>query len=313
MNKNRLAAVGVSALIIMWAIHFAANHIQEYGSIKGHTEAVTQGPSALVRSLRPAYPYSVIAGGAYSPAEFQFAHNKDGVVRAHYAGFNVSLAKFVTLTDDRYQYASYRVKDQIYWTKKKLRIPKGELLITDGENYARARCGNRLSDQPHQSQTSLHEPDPALLSLPPINSQMLSKLELVKAPSALADVPAGTPALPAYTGAVVPAESASVAYSAQPIVPLEAVWGGQPVLGGGLIGGSPLIPTTSNPVNATPTTPSNPVTASNPTPPGTPPGVTPPPDVLPVPEPHSIYLFLVSLGVSLWALLRMSPKDEAEK
>jgi hypothetical protein len=35
--------------------------------------------------------------------------------------------------------------------------------------------------------------------------------------------------------------------------------------------------------------------------------------VTPVPEPSSIYLFLLSFVVSVWALMRMTPKDKSER
>jgi hypothetical protein len=38
----------------------------------------------------------------------------------------------------------------------------------------------------------------------------------------------------------------------------------------------------------------------------------PPPVITPVPEPSTIFMFLISLAVSVWALLRISPRKEAE-
>lgn len=310
MNKKRLAAVFLSAVAVVWTIHYTTNHWQ-FGSIKGHTIPAKEGPSALVRSLRPSYPYSIIAGGAYSRPELQYANSRDSVVRAHYADFNVATAKLVTLTDDRYQYVSYRLKDQVYWTKRKLRIPKGELLLTDRQNFARARCGNRLSDKPHSSATNAHEPDSALLSLPPVNRDILPGFQLAKEP-ALGGIAAETPAITAGSGAVpLPTEMAA-SNSGKAVVPFEPLWGGGPIIGGGVVAGAPLIGS-----NGSPGSPGTPTTSSTPQTPTTPVTITgtPPPDVTTVPEPKpsSIYLFLISLGVSVWALLRMVPKDEKQK
>jgi hypothetical protein len=300
MKKSRLLAVSLSALVAMWTIHFAAIHIQQFGTIKGHTIAATEGPSALIRSLRPNYPYSIIAGGAYSPGELRFAHGKDAVVRAHYADFNVNQAKMVVLSDDRFQYVSYRVKDQVYWTKRRLRIPKGELLLTDGESYARARCGNRLSDKPHKLAISPHEPDPLVLSLPPVTPEMLPKLALAN-PPALGALPGTAPFPETRTEAVPPPASFPIA--GQPLVPVEPIWGGPPVPGGGVIPGPPLLPTNpTNPITP-PTTPITPVTPPN----------GPQPPITPIPEPSTVYLFLISLAVSIWVLLRISQKNEAGK
>jgi hypothetical protein len=137
MSKHRLLSIALSVILVVWIIHFAASRLGHMDEIKGHTVPATQGPTSLVRALRPNYPYSVIPGGAYSQGELQYAHGKDTLVRSHYSDFDVKNAKLVNLTEDRFQYVSYRLKDQIYWTKRKLRIPKGELLLTDGVHYAR--------------------------------------------------------------------------------------------------------------------------------------------------------------------------------
>jgi len=66
----------------------------------------------LSRALHPNYPYSVVPGGVYSPAELRFAAAKDRVVREHYTGFNIKAAYLVTLTQDRLQYVSFRRGDR---------------------------------------------------------------------------------------------------------------------------------------------------------------------------------------------------------
>ena len=185
MTKSRLGYL-LCAIVGALAIGAAIRSFHQFGSISGHTIPAQDRPSALVRSLRPNFPYSVIAGGAYSNGELSYATTQDSVVHAHYADFKTKQAKLVQLTDDSYQYASYRVKNQVYWTKKKLRIPKGELLWSDGNSYARARCGNRLSSEA-KTPTRPQEPTDAL-SLPPIRPDMLPKLTLTEAP-VLSDVP----------------------------------------------------------------------------------------------------------------------------
>jgi len=47
-------------------------------------------------------------------------------------------------------YVSYRLNNKVYWTANKARIPEGEMLVTDGDCEARARCGNRVSASPQQ-------------------------------------------------------------------------------------------------------------------------------------------------------------------
>jgi hypothetical protein len=302
--KSRFFAICLTVLAVLAAIRLMNRNAPQFqfGTLHAHTKPAIGQPSAIVRALRPNFPYSVIAGGAYSPGELRFADSKDAIIRAHYADFDISRAKMMTLTDDRFEYVSYRVKNQIFWTKKKLRIPKGELLVSDGHNFARARCGNRLSDQPHETAASAHEPDSALLSLPPVSLETLPNLAFAE-PPALNEIPP----------AVIPAESRSGAAAplpeySRPLVPLGSIWVGRPVVGGGLVPISPALA----PIVSTGGTPAPP----------TPPGITPlpppvmppsPPPVTPIPEPGTIYLFLISLVVSVWMLLRISPKDKSQR
>jgi len=97
---------------------------------------------------RPVYPYSVIPGGISSGKELAMRMADDPVAAKHYSGFNVARAHVVRASRDKLLYVAYRVHDKVFWTKKRLNIRKGEELITDGIHYARARCGNRITDFP---------------------------------------------------------------------------------------------------------------------------------------------------------------------
>lgn len=258
---------------------------------------------AYIRSLRPNYPYSVIPGGAYTPAELRYINTKDDVVRAHYADFDLKSAHMVRLTADRYEYVSYRIKNRVYWTAKKLRIPEGEYLLTDGVHYARSRCGNRLSSEA-PGQISSQEPVPALLSPPPFQPGSFSNIDLTPVPWAQ-PTPVGVavestpgsadrlaPVLPrGVTGSFLPEQPPQVeslgasspaasanAFSSSPSTPFI-----------GATGGSSLAPLGSAPpelpITVTPETPS------------------------PVPEPATILFFLTFL-VTLWMLTRVMAVEE---
>jgi hypothetical protein len=109
---------------------------------KGET-SVTVGPVASGRIL---YPYSVVPGGVATPEELKSAVLRDPIVAAHYADFDVSKAHLIRLQEDHAFYVSYRLGNHIYWTKNKLTLFKGEMLLTDGQHQARTRCANRLSE-----------------------------------------------------------------------------------------------------------------------------------------------------------------------
>ena len=114
-----------------------------------------------VLSNRPAlfYRHSVIPGGVRQSLELTSALARDRVASVHYANFDAANAHVVQLTAPRLVHVSYRMGDEIYWTKKKLQLPTGETLLTDGKSFVRTRCGNRLADTP-QSQVSDKEPAP---------------------------------------------------------------------------------------------------------------------------------------------------------
>jgi hypothetical protein len=92
------------------------------------------------------YPYSIVPGGLKDPSELRSIALRDYVVRQHYSHFDYNQARLVRATEAREVYLSYRIRDTVYWTRKKVRLHPGELLLTDGKITARARCGNQISD-----------------------------------------------------------------------------------------------------------------------------------------------------------------------
>jgi hypothetical protein len=294
MNTRRFLIATVCALAVAFALQFAEKNIRFPQRIPAATAANAPKLPNSVRALRPNYPYSVIAGGAYSPAELRYASTHDALVREHYAGFDMNSARLTVSTEDRYQYASFRLKNAIFWTQSKLRIPKGEMLLTDGRNYARTRCGNRLSGTA-MAKTVRNEPSESL-SLPPVQPEMLVKgeIQLAEAPP-LVELDQTSPPLlfgpPTAAPLVAPRDDAAAG-------PVQ-FWGPVATI---YIPGAPLAPRY--------------IPASTPLPPGTsqppPPTVTTlPPIISEVPEPAGLYLFGATFCVSLWFLTRMMRGDVA--
>ncbi len=111
------------------------------------------------------YPYSVIPGGVKDPDDLRYAALRDYVVRRHYAHFDFSHAHLVPASEAREVYLSYRIRDTVFWTRKKVRLRLGELLLTDGKITARARCGNQISDTA-KPEVSEEEPTEDVLDQP---------------------------------------------------------------------------------------------------------------------------------------------------
>ncbi len=240
----------------------------------------------LSRSQRPVYPYSVIPGGVQNTHELRDALLRDSVAAAHYARFNVSRSRILELQVGRSAYVSYRIKNGIFWTSRKVRLLPRERVITDGVNYARARCGNRISEVP-QGEQSLHEPTQAELESP------LAFTDAAVIPAVFTSVlqpfppnspPGAGSELPQETTWFVPAPFGLIAGAAPPLMPKR--------------GGSAPTPTSSAFVIHS---------SSPPTPPGEPdrrpsPGVLrrpPNPPLVVVPEPGTFLLVSTSLGLMM--------------
>lgn len=167
MKPRRLLLLfALGALLAICILPHFRNWITSARAKPAAIAAASSQVPALVRALRPAYPFSVIPGGVYSSTELAAQSARDQLVRKHYSDFRMESARLAILQEDRLAYVSYRKNNSIFWTRKQLRIPKGELVMTDGTHVARARCGNRLSDTPVESTSVQEEPTPDLMMGP---------------------------------------------------------------------------------------------------------------------------------------------------
>src|ERR1700687_5048345 len=122
-------------------------------------------PAKFLARIPGAYPYSVVPGGVKDPDDLRYKALRDYVVRRHFAHFDYGNARLVRATEAREVYLSYRIRDSIFWTRRRIRLHLGELLLTDGKITARARCGNQISDTA-KPEVSNEEPDEDILDRP---------------------------------------------------------------------------------------------------------------------------------------------------
>jgi len=176
--------------------------------------SIENGSQPVARAQAPerlVYNFSVIPGGVRSGQELERAEARDPVVRRHFADFVVGQFRIVRLPAPENVYVSYRVVNDVFWTKKKIRLAKGEPLATDGVHYARIHCGNRVSEVP-QVKTSPLEPTVAELEtpvpLPPRPSAGIGRLKTfpIGPPSKWPRLAMGVAAIPLFitTGGTVP-------------------------------------------------------------------------------------------------------------
>ena len=169
-----LGVLGVVLALFFWAFSHSSPSHDSLSNVPADSSSLPLysnwndagfSPPAAVYADRPVYPYSVIPGGAHSSRELMEAAQREPVVAAHYAEFAVGNARVIRLAHERQAYVSYRLGSQIYWTKKKVTLHKGEALLSDGKHLARTRCGNRISEDP-AGPTSPSEPKEKVLNQP---------------------------------------------------------------------------------------------------------------------------------------------------
>ena len=122
-------------------------------------------PAKFLTRIPGVYPYSVVPGGVKDPEDLRSAALRDYVVRRHFSHFDFAHAQLIRSTEPREVYLSYRIRDTVFWTRKKVRLLPGELLLTDGKITARARCGNQISDTA-KPEVSDEEPDEDVIDQP---------------------------------------------------------------------------------------------------------------------------------------------------
>lgn len=154
----------VAAAVVGEKIH-RARVAPDVGTISGQPDLAQGAPTPVsAADDRRVYPYSIIEGGASTVDELKEAIERDPVVAEHFVKFDLSKTRVETLEAPRLAHVSYRQGNDVFWTRKKVVIPAGERVLTDGVNIARTRCGNCLSEVP--GPVSATEPAASVLDTP---------------------------------------------------------------------------------------------------------------------------------------------------
>ncbi len=173
-----LALVLTLACVIDWSVSQRRHAVAPMQSISSSNSGASAPTEPLLdskgilpladhaeRSRKVVYPYSVIPGGIRNIEDLKNAIAKDPVVSAQYAGFRLAHARIIRLDRERSMHVSYRLGDQVYWTKDELMLAQGETLITDGTQTARTKCGNLIAES-IVAPVSLNEPTAQQLNTP---------------------------------------------------------------------------------------------------------------------------------------------------
>lgn len=165
LSASSKGAFGVVVLLLVALAYFTEPWSQTAPPVRASVpelqRALLLNVEDRVTSNQPALVYrnSVIPGGVHDSLELTSALARDRLAKVHYANFDAAKAHIVHVKAPRFVHVSYRMGDEIYWTKKKLQLKTGETLLTDGQSFVRTRCGNRIADTP-QPKVSDREPPP---------------------------------------------------------------------------------------------------------------------------------------------------------
>lgn len=144
------------------------------------------------------YPYSLVPGGLKDPEALRRVSASDPALARHYAQFDYKHAHVVRVTQPRDVYVSYRIRNTVYWTRKKVQLQPGEMLLTDGKTTLRTKCGNQISDTA-KPEVSDEEPEEDVLDQP-VALDPIGPATPLRAGLANPDLPAGIPASPKLYG-----------------------------------------------------------------------------------------------------------------
>ncbi len=247
------------------------------GDVNGPTDDTHTGKKDG-EALRRVYPYSVVDGGVHSVQELRSAIGRDPIVARHYSNFKLDRARVIEARADGDFHVSYRVGEEIFWTKKRLKVAKSEKLITDGTTFTRTRCANVLSEV-LPGKTSPDEPTPEAFNtptLPPSHSTPFTR----GGPPATTGPPSEP--VPFASPGVIGGEPPATTLPPSGFMPPVVITGGFPGPGGG------------NPFGPGP---------------GPGPGLGPVPEPVPVPEPATLFLFVSGLlGLAGYGRRKFSKK-----
>lgn len=105
----------------------------------------------------------------HSVEDFRRTVEADAVLAGHYAGFDFDNARIEKLDKPAMVYVAYRKKDNISYTTRMIKLPAGDMYITDGKRKVRMYCCNDFFDKfPVVPSTvdTLISPDLAPLPMP---------------------------------------------------------------------------------------------------------------------------------------------------
>ncbi len=156
-SRKKYSFIVLTGILFLLAAGMGVTHV--WTLFHSDTILLTP-PVANYRAAREIYPYSVIPGGVRDAQEVADTIAHDAVARAHYAGIHAERLWTTRASEPMLAYVSYRKGDSVRWTTHPVHIAQGEIILTDGTNRIRGRCGNRIEfKKPTPLSGSVSTPD----------------------------------------------------------------------------------------------------------------------------------------------------------
>lgn len=178
--STRIIVALTAALVLVSALQIIAM------STRSHPLIVAAAKKSAQNVDEPVDETSTVRGKWYglcgknqirSIEHFHRLVEQDRVLAKHYAGFNWKLAREEVLNRPTLVYVAYRKNQQIKYTTRRVKLPKGDRYITDTKRNARFFCGNDFigapPNSPPESPGPSPVPEPATAVLASIGSAVL--------------------------------------------------------------------------------------------------------------------------------------------
>jgi hypothetical protein len=210
--KVTLVVAALLMALVVLMVYLTRSKHHQYIS----TPAVASVPRAtkaaeLQKPQPKGNPYAVVPGGARNLEEARSLIASLKKSSKAYMGINVDLLFPLRLTTPMYGYMAYRRGDHIFFTKKIVTLPEGEIVFTDGIHLIRWGCINLFSPVPmfptspleptEQELMDVPEPPPLLTYNPGSPGVPGGEFPPAASPPAQPTTPTGAPVPPPVSGA----------------------------------------------------------------------------------------------------------------
>lgn len=169
MSKKSLLCIGSAALSVAGLAGYMQYRTSEPPAPRGPVPPMVEGrmyASGVAARPRLHSGHAVVRGGIHNLPQLAAAMSNPEIA-ANFAGIDIGAMHPVVLDHSVIAWVSYYVDGAgLFWTVNPVLLRRGEVVLTDGSNYVRAQCGNRIAFAPGARVAPAYEEIPATLETP---------------------------------------------------------------------------------------------------------------------------------------------------